>query len=394
VTAIHGTAAKGFEGVRKAFELGQARDAGGAQLCIYHNGEKVVDLWGGNNGDHPYTEDTLAILMSCSKGVTATLAHILVDRGLLDLATSVANYWPEFAQNGKGTITTAQLLSHSAGLASFDPETGFRVEEMVDWDRCTGLLAAMAPLWEPGTAYAYHALTYGFLVGEVIRRITGKRIGQVLQDEIAAPLGVDLWFGLPEDEEHRVARHFYPPKHFDPAMLVARQAELGVDMSTQLARAMAAQTMRTFTDFDVLNTRAAHAAEVPAGGGIGNARAIAKMYAATIGEVDGVRLYSKSTMEKARVWQTQGLGAPGDYAKLPVRDPLRLALGYELANPVAPKLGEGSFGHSGAGGRLGYAHPESGVAVGYVCNNMVWDSIKPDPRWLPWTQALKDMLKI
>jgi CubicO group peptidase (beta-lactamase class C family) len=223
--------------------------------------------------------------------------------------------------------------------------------------------------------------------------VTGKRLGAFLQDEVATPLGIELWFGLPATEEHRVAQHFLPGKPWDMARVIARQTEQGVDFDNRLGRAVAAQSLRTFPDFDVLNTRRAHAAEIGAGGAIGNAVALAKMYAAIIGTVDGVRLLSDRAMERAR---TAGLPLmpPGDFAKLPGVVAARPALGYALPSSVTPMLGSGSFGHPGAGGRLGFAHPQSGVAVGYTCNNMLWDSMKPDPRWLPWTAALREAIGV
>jgi len=391
---ISGTVEPGFESVREAFAAAQGRDAGGAQLCVYRHGVKVVDLWGGRDkvADRPFAEDSLVILMSASKGVTATLAHMLVERGLLDLDAPVARYWPEFAQNGKGAITLAHLLTHSCALVNFEGESDFAVADMSDWNKCVGLLERMAPLWEPGTAYAYHALTYGFLVGEVIARVMGKRFGEVFADEIARPLGLEMWFGLPEREEYRVAQHFLPAAPWDMEKLIARQKAQGVDFDNRLGRAMAAQSLRTFPDFDVLNTRRAHAAEIGAGGAIGNAVALAKMYAAIIGTVDGVRLLSDAAVARATTPSATPLMPPGDFAKLPGVVAARPALGYALSSAVTPMLGKGSFGHPGAGGRLGFAHPESGVAVGYTCNNMLWDSMKPDPRWLPWTAALREAI--
>ncbi|MEI9886052.1 MAG: serine hydrolase domain-containing protein [Rhizomicrobium sp.] len=167
---IGGTIEPGFETVREAFAAAQAQDDGGAQLCVYRGGTCVVDLWAGRDklADRPFTERSLVILMSASKGVTATLAHVLADRGVLDLEAPVATYWPAFAANGKGAITLSHLLTHSSGLVNFDADCGFVVADMCDWDTCVRLLERMAPLWEPGTATAYHALTYGFLVGETI----------------------------------------------------------------------------------------------------------------------------------------------------------------------------------------------------------------------------------
>ncbi|MBS0472924.1 MAG: beta-lactamase family protein [Proteobacteria bacterium] len=390
---VGGTVERDFEKVRDAFAEAQKKDRGGAQLCIYRHGRKVVDIWAGADpaANRPYTDKTLTILMSASKGITATLAHILVQRGALDLDAPVARYWPEFAQNGKDGVLIRHLLTHSSGLVNFDADSGFVVEDMCDWDKCVGLLERMAPLWAPGTAYSYHALTYGFLIGEVIRRKTGKRLGEFLQDEVSRPLGVELWFGLPEAEEHRVAQHFLPGKPWDMAKLVARQKEQGVDFDNRLGRAMEAQSLRTFPDFDVLNTRRAYAAEIGAGGAIGNAAALAKFYAALIGTVDGVRLLSDETVERVRAPGPK-LMPPGDFAKLPTAAPARPALGYALSTPVTPMLGRGSFGHPGAGGRLAFAHPESGTAVGYTCNNMLWDSMSPDPRWTGWTAALREAI--
>jgi CubicO group peptidase (beta-lactamase class C family) len=387
--------AKGYEKVRDAFLEAQALDKGGAQLCVYRNGECVADLWAGRDAvaDRPYTDETLVILMSASKGITATLAHVLAERGMIDLDAPIARYWPEFGQNGKAGVTLAHALTHTSGLVNFDADSGFVVEDMCDWGKCTGLLERMAPLWAPGTAFAYHALTYGFLIGEPIRRAMGaKRFGDVFDEIIAKPLGAEIWYGLPDALEHRVAQHFLPGPPWDMAKLVARQKEMGVDFGDRLGRAMEAQALRTFPDFDVLNTRRAHAAEIPAGGAIGTAKAMAKIYAATIGDVDGVRLLSRETMQNARASRLEHLKGPGSFAKLPMPAPVRRGLGYELENGASPKLGTGSFGHSGAGGRLAFAHPESGTAVGYTCNNMLWDSMTVDPRWTGWHAALKEVV--
>jgi CubicO group peptidase (beta-lactamase class C family) len=149
--------------------------------------------------------------MSCGKGVTATCAHLLVERGLLDLDAPVAHYWPEFAANGKANIPVSYLLSHRAGLPSFPPESGIALNKELDWNHCVTALAEMKPLWTPGTAFRYHQFTYGYLVGEVIRRITGKTVGRFFAEEVAGPLNLDLWIGLPQHEEHRVAPVFGSP---------------------------------------------------------------------------------------------------------------------------------------------------------------------------------------
>jgi CubicO group peptidase (beta-lactamase class C family) len=389
---VHGTIAAGFEGVREGFAAGQASDDGGAQLCVYRRGEKVVDLWTGRDkiGDRPYTDETLTVCFSVSKGATATMAHMLAERGLLDFEAPVAKYWPEFASNGKDKMPVSYIMSHRAGLSGFPPETGMGPHDLIKWDRCVETLAGMAPLWEPGTAYGYHAITYGYLVGEVIRRITGKTPGAFFAEEIAGPLGLDLWIGLPAREEPRVAKFYSDAKGLDAEQMKAMAGALGFDLTSRLTQAMLKSFADTPTALKLLDTPEGHAAEVPAANMIGTAASLAKMYAATIGDVDGVRLLKPETVARAMVPTTDGLTAPGDLAKLPSRSPLRYGLGYQLTREFAPMLGDGSFGHDGAGGRIGFAHPASGVAVGYVGNNMQWDGMSgPDARWLPWTKALR-----
>jgi CubicO group peptidase (beta-lactamase class C family) len=392
--AIRGAVQDGFESVRKAFADGQANDGGGAQLCVYRHGKKVVDLATGRDvkRDRPYTTETLSVMMSATKGVVATAALILVERGLLDPDTPVSGYWPEFAQNGKAEILVSQVLAHSAGLAAYPAEVRIGVKELLAWNKPVTALAEMEPLWPPGTATAYHALTYGYLAGEIIRRISGRSVGTFVADEIAGPLKLDLWIGLPADQEERVA-----PQYSTGNEILAEQAEallkaFGIDPNARVVRALMA-TAGTAEDTNrFMNSREAHAAEIPAGNGITNARALAKMYAATISEVDGVRLLKRDTVDRARRPMNAGLKLPEPLSRLPAHDTHLFGLGYELSRHATPMLGEGSFGHTGAGGRLGFAHPESGIAVGYICNNMSWDPMRgPDPRWVPWLSALKDV---
>ena len=392
---VNGTVAAGFERFRDAFAEGQAKDEGGAQLCVYRHGHPVVDLWSGRDviRNRPYGPDTITVMMSCTKAAVAACANILAERGALDFDSPVARYWPEFAAAGKANISVRHLLSHSAGLMGYEPESGIGAEDLLDWKTSTEGLARMAPLWEPGTAYFYHFVTYGFLVGEVIRRISGKSVGQFFADEIASPLKLDMWIGLPEAEEHRVAPHFSRLPAIDDGQWRALLAGAGIDLNTRLARTV----LYTFKTTDeavhgVMNSRRGHAAEVPAGNGIGNARALARMYASLISEVDGVRLFKAETMQMARTPQTKGLGAPGDFAKFMRTEPQWFGLGFELPRAAEPMFGPGSFGHAGAGGRMGFAHPESGIAVGYVCNNMMWNNLEPDARWVPWTKALHDIV--
>jgi CubicO group peptidase (beta-lactamase class C family) len=390
---VAGEVASGFEPVREAFEKAQATDEGGAQLAVYRHGRLVVDLWTGSDpiGGRPFTGDSMTILMSVSKGLVATCANLLRERGILDVDAPVARYWPEFAAAGKDRITVAHLLSHRAGLSEFDPDAG--IIDFLDWDRCVTSLAEMAPLWEPAAYFRYHPLTHGYLIGEVIRRATGVTVGRFFATEIAEPLGLDLGIGLHESEEHRFVPQFTRTPAPTAAEITAQFTEAGVDTTTRLARAVTNSVLTLNKSMGDLNARPAHAVELPAVNGIGNARSLARMYAATIGDVDGVRLLGPDTVDHATVQLNDGLGAPPPMDLLPDNSPMRAALGWELSRGMTPMLGEGSFGHAGAGGRIGFAHPSLGVAVGYVCTNMAWDTTTgADPRWVPWTAALHDVL--
>ncbi|QUQ68790.1 serine hydrolase domain-containing protein [Kutzneria sp. CA-103260] len=340
---VYGEVAPGFEAVRDAFAKAQAPDPGSAQLAVHRNGRPVVDLW---TGPESFTGDSISVLMSVSKGLTASCAHLLAQRGLLDYDRPVRDYWPEF---GKPEITVRHLLSHTAGLPAFPPEIGY--VELLNWDLCVGALAAMTPMWRPGTELEYHAVTYGFLVGEVIRRISGRSVGTFLREEFAEPLGLDLWIGLPASELDRFVNEFTTLPNPDPAV-------------------------------EVLNNPAVLAAELPAANGVGNARSLARFYGALIDS-----LFTEKTLDRATVVQTDGLPSHGEPGEFPVR----FALGYEAPRAGSPLLGGSSFGHAGLGGRLAFADRASGLSVGYTCTNMSWEpETGPDPRWTPWLSALRD----
>ena len=389
-----GTVVTGFEAVRAAFLAAQADDPGGAQLCVYRRGQKVVDLWAGRDpgNDRPYGPELIGVLMSCTKGVVAAGVHILADRGLIDFSAPLSRYWPEFSQAGKAGITVAQALSHTAGLMGYDAELGMGPDELFDYDHAVRALEGMTPLWAPGRAVMYHFVTFGTLAGELIRRVDGRSVGRFVAEEIAAPLGIDLWIGLPQAQEPRRAPHFNHGPQITLEQWRAMLSQAGVDLDDRIVRAFLTTAAATDDAIARMNTtRAFRAAELPAGNAIGNAEALARIYAALIGEVDGVRLISRDAMERARASQTEGLGPPGPFAALARGLPQMFGLGYELPSQARPKLGPGSCGHSGAGGRGGFAHPESGVAVGYACNTML-NSLTPhpDPRWVGWLAALKE----
>jgi CubicO group peptidase (beta-lactamase class C family) len=389
---VDGTVQRGFERVREEFAKAQALDEGAAQLAVYLRGRLVVDLWtGGDRGTGPPCDgESVSILMSATKGLTATCAHLLSRRGELDLDAPVAAYWPEFAAGGKDRITVADLLAHRAGLFAFGPRAAIGAAELRSPRRVAAALAVMEPLWEPGSAFAYHALTFGFLVGEVVWRATGRTIGEVFAAEVADPLGLSLWIGLPASVESRYLPHFDRRPPVDVDAFGAVLAAVGVEVTAPVVQAYLGSLAAIAAAIGMTGTREGRAAENPSGNGVGNARSLAKMYAATIGEVDGVRLLDAAAVDRARLARTDAITAPPPLDLVPTPHPMRFGLGYELDRSAVPMLGGGSFGHAGAGGRLGYAHPESGVAVGYTCTNSLWDHTSgPDTRWNGWTEALR-----
>jgi len=369
-TQIHGRVDEGYGPVADAFRANFEHHGDvGAAFCLHVDGEPVVDIWGGEASPGvPYDADTLQLVFSTTKGATAVVASILAQRGLLDVDAPVVEYWPEFGANGKEHIPVRWLLSHQAGLLA--PSGTLDEADVLAVAPVVADLAAMAPLWEPGTQHGYHAVTYGWLVGEVVRRITGITLGEVFAKEVAGPLGLDFWIGLPEDLEPRVAPLLPSPP---PTPEVAELLAVVMGPGTLAWRALTVNGAVDFADAaHVFNRRGYHATEMPAANGITNARSLSRLYAACIGEVDGVRLLEPDQMERARAEQVRGPDAA-----LMVES--AFGLGFWLDTENDRKLGPGSFGHAGAGGSLGFAHPESGVAFGYVMNQMAGGLID-DPR--------------
>ena len=386
----NGFVARGYEGVRDAFASAQSADEGGAQLCVYRHGRKVVDLWAGRDkaADRPYGEDTLTVIMSCTKAATAAVVHRLAERGLIDYEARVAEYWPEFAAGGKGETRVWHLLSHSAGLPGLDPESGLCADDLMLLERHLPALEAMAPVWAPGASCHYHPITYGSLLDGLVRRVAGKSVSQLFDEEFRAPLGLDFWIGLPLEQDHRVAAHFQVGPAFDSELIARLMSGMGVDVTTRLARTVLLSFKHTGKLILDMNNRPGRAAQVPAGNGVADAASLARMYAAMIGDVDGVRLLRPETVEKARALRTGAMSPAGDLGKLQFGPPLHYGLGFEMPREVTPMLGAGSFGHAGAGGRIGFAHPESGVAAAYVANTMLTVPAGPDPRWT-WMGELR-----
>jgi CubicO group peptidase (beta-lactamase class C family) len=360
-TQVHGSIESGFESVRDAF-AGNFERFGevGAACCAYVRGRKVVDVWGGS-----YEPDTLQMVMSSSKGVVALAAHILAQEGRLDFEAPVTKYWPEFGEAGKKDMPVRWLFSHRAGLPAIDrPLT---LDDVLAWTPVVDALAAQRPLWEPDTGHGYHVGTYGWLAGEVIRRITGQTVGQVVAERITRPMGLELWIGLPEAMEARVSPMIPAPPPAPGAQIDVFTARM-LDPTTLLHRAFVNPPLPG----SVFNERAFHAAEVPAANGITNARWLARMYAACIGEVDGTRLLSPEALEGAIAVQSAGEDLVLGYET-------RYATGFQLSFPFRPMAGEGSFGHYGMGGSVGFAHPERDLAFAYVMNQML-PSGGVDPR--------------
>lgn len=369
--AVEGTCDPKFQEVRQEFERNfQERGEVGASVCVTVGGQTVVDLWGGKANaetDTPWTEDTVSIVFSSTKGATAICAHILASRGQLDLDAPVAQYWPEFAQSGKENIPVKMLLNHQAGLPAVRenlPQGAY-----ADWDLMVNALAKEEPFWEPGTRNGYHALTFGWLVGELVRRVSGKSLGTFFQDEIAGPLGLDFWIGLPEDKESRVAPMIAAQP--DPDSLFFQEvAKPGSLQSLVLLNS--GGYMGATPEYD---TRAAHAAEIGGAGGITNGRGLAGMYEplALGGKKGTVELVNSETLARmGRVSSSTGRDAV-------LVMPSRFALGFmkTMDNRKEPAgvqdsvlVSEEAFGHVGAGGSFGFADPKAGMSFGYTMNRM------------------------
>ncbi|KUN81250.1 serine hydrolase domain-containing protein [Streptomyces griseoruber] len=384
VPQVHGHCDARFTAVRTAFEENfRDRDELGAAVAVTVDGVPVVDLWGGwadAARTRAWERDTVVNVWSTTKGPTALCAHILADRGLLDLDAPVAAYWPEFAAAGKENVLVRHLLSHRAGLSGLrEPHT---LEDFYDWETTTARLAAMEPWWEPGTRSGYHAFTYGFLVGEVVRRVSGLLPGAFLEREVTGPLGIDFTVGLPEKEAGRVAE-LVPPQ--------APPASGQAAVFAQLAPAAIAALANPLVGAAEANSPAWRAAEIPAVNGHGTARAVAALYGVVAGRGShgGHRVLSAEAAERVR----EGQGACRD-----------LVLGVGLAHDTEIALGlwlsgaDGSYGpnpravgHDGFGGSCGLADPEAGVSLGYVMNRM-GPRIADDPRKMALVDALYSAL--
>ena len=363
-----------FRGVANVFQQQLPRKgSGGAALCIYHRGERVIDIWGGSR-DHagtPWTADTLSLSFSTTKGIVSTLLHILASRGEVDYDTQVAHYWPAFAQNGKAGITVRQLLCHEAGL--YPVRTLISdAAEMRDWPHMLQLMEQTRPAHAPGTRNGYHALTYGWLVGGLVEKVAGKPLADVLREELSEPLQLDGCFiGVPDSELIRCAKLITPEKKPrdesvkrapKKAPLAQQVIERGLRLSgfdpDSTLQAMVPHGMARF-DWSAPETVQAC---IPGAGGMFNARSLAKIYAAlgNGGEFAGTRLMSRATVEKISRTQNTARGAV-----IPL--PMRWRLGYHRVFTTGPRT-PNAFGHFGYGGSGAWCDPSRQLAVGYVVN--------------------------
>lgn len=363
----HGTTAPGFERVRDAFEAGfEGKPDMGAGLAILHRGELVVDLWGGVRDERtraPWEQTTPSVIFSCTKGLVSVLAARLVQEGRLDYQAPVAQYWPEFAAAGKEAVRVKDLLAHRSGLSA--PREPLTVEQIIDWPVVVAQLAAQEPLWEPDTGYAYHAITHGWLVGEVIRRVTGMSVGAYFA-QLSEPLHGDAWIGIPLGVHDRVAHMQAGPTL---TQLVAQQAAArtpGVTDWSELAMTLGgALAPELITADEGFNDPRIQAAEIPGAGGISTARALATIWSATVVETSGVRLLGSEVLGTATVVQSEGppvWDVPGPWP--------RWGMGFQLDSEARRFLTSASFGHDGAGGQSAFADPTAQVGFAYLTNQM------------------------
>ncbi len=374
-----GYVADGFGLVADAFAANFA-DPGedAAAVAVVHDGVLVVDLQGGTDVvyDRAMPADALMMVASCSKGITATVLAILIERGAVDPEAPVAAYWPEFAAVGKAAVTVGMVAAHTAGLPYPPLGTGLTGLDLHRGPAITEQLARATPLWTPGDAMAYHPVTVGTLLDEIVLRATGSTIAQHLRTLIAEPLGLEMWIGLPETHIDRVV----PGRWEETSPMEPSDQPPAPGTYAALRQQFLRENPPMDPDFfDPEAVREHYTAERPAVGAITDARSLATMYAATLQPVNSVQLISAATRDRVTAPRT-------DHAETLIESgtagpDIRFGLGYQLASPSMPGFGPASYGHTGAGGRLGIADPDHGVGFGYICSRMRDIGPAGDPRW-------------
>jgi CubicO group peptidase (beta-lactamase class C family) len=358
---IHGHCNAGFEGVREAFACGftDGVDAG-ASVAVMHRRQLVVDLWAGRAGSGPWTRDSLVTVFSASKGVAALVVAMLVDRGLLDYEAPVARYWPEFAAAGKQDVTVGHVLSHQAGLPVIDEP--LRDGAAMDWQTLVGALERQPALWKPGSATGYHAVTFSWLVGELVRRATGRSLGAIVREDICEPLGVEWFIGAPASLDQRIAPVILPS---------ASEASKLPSPDSLFARAMAVISPPVGPAVD---TREFRAIELASTNGVTNARALATIYGVLA--AGGAPLIEREVLARATAERCAGEDRV-------IGEPVRRAAGWQLplaGGRSAWGRSPRAFGHSGAGGSLGFADPDAQIGFGFAMTKILV-SMGADPRW-------------
>ena len=361
---IHGQTDSRFQRVKDAFAANfENTNEVGAAVAVTWDNRPVVDLWGGyadRGRTKPWERDTLVNVWSTTKGPASMCLHRLVDQGRLDLDATVARYWPEFAQAGKDKIPVSYLLTHKAGL----PAVRAKIpgETLYDWEAMTTILAAHEPWWQPGTRHGYHAFTFGYLIGEVVRRAIGKSLGTYMREEIAQPLGLDFHIGLDARHDGRVAQMIGA----DPAPPGEPNLFTEAFKDPESISAKALSNPASLMQVKTINTREWRGAEIAAANGHSTARALARLYGSLAcgGEVDGVRVLSAEGIRRCYTEQANGQDAV-------LLHPTRFSLGFMLPQPnMAHARNPRTFGHSGAGGSLSFADPDTRIGFSYVMNKM------------------------
>jgi len=389
---VEGHVSRGFEAVREAFaqNFEQRGELGGA-CCAYHRGEKVVDLWGGfrnRQTEEPWERDTMVVVHSATKGLAAMTLALAHSRGWLDYEARVATYWPEFAQQGKEKITVRQLLAHQAGLFAFDEPVDRSV--VADLDRLAVVLARQKPAWESGTRQAYHALTLGFYEGELMRRVDPRHrsLGEFFRDEIAYPLGEDIYIRVPEEIPNARLATLSPPSRL--RMLTGfplRFTLEAMNRHSNIYRALVTNPgSAVYQDEQRVYARNF---EVPSGGGVGTARGIAHAYGAFAagGRELGLRQETLDLLAAPATRPTYGF-----YDECMKADGIQFSLGFMKSTPIWRFGSARSFGSPGAGGSLGFADPEVGVGYAYVTSQM-GTALTGDPRDVALREALYSALR-
>jgi CubicO group peptidase (beta-lactamase class C family) len=343
IVSVSGFAEPPFEPLREAFGRVVAAQGGGAALAVYRHGRPVVDLTGGE-----YRLDSLQLIFSISKAVTAVAAAMAHDEGLIDLDAPLGDYWPAFARSSTAAITARSVLSHRSGLASLDQQLS--IDDIVA-GKDEEAVERQEPFWTPGTRHGYHSFTFGPLLNGAFKRTVGSTVREFVADRLAKPLNLDLWIGVPADKLNRVERvRFQAPKLTPERVDFNQQTAIPPGTTAQLARKM-----------DVYNSRALLTGGLPSTGGVAGARDLARLMYATFDEVDGVRILSSRAHAAMIASQSRGFDAVLGF-------PTHFGSGVQLAFPVLPFLGPGSYGHEAAGGSGAFADVDYGVAVGFITN--------------------------